>query len=61
MAGFLLIRGGRYLVYCEIRKVLPAVWALWRLPALCDVLCRAVNTQTEAMGLMKTQAGCCPC
>lgn len=58
IAEFLLTSGGEYLAYCETRKMLAAVRALWRMLVLCDGFCQDVNTQTETWG-DEQQIGCC--
>ncbi|MEQ2222288.1 hypothetical protein ILYODFUR_024624 [Ilyodon furcidens] len=49
ITGFLLFGAGGYLAYRVIRKTWAAVQSISKLPAMLDVVCGAINTQTEML------------
>ena len=48
--GILLFGACSFLFYLKVQKVLAALSALEKLPTMIEGMCRAANTQTQALG-----------
>ena len=50
ITGILLFGVSSFLIYRKVRKMLAALLAIEKLPVITEGMCRAANTQTQALG-----------